>query len=62
MRARSTWDVRLSARYPTVEVRATDVCRTVDETLMVAGLVRALARVALREHASGRPLPIRHLS
>ena len=51
------WDVRLSARYPTVEVRATDVCRTVDETLMVAGLVRGLARVALREHASGRPAP-----
>jgi carboxylate-amine ligase len=51
------WDVRLSARYPTVEVRATDVCRTVDETLMVAGLVRGLAGAALREHARGRRAP-----
>ena len=51
------WDVRLSARYPTVEVRATDVCRTVDEALMVAGLVRGLARVALREHARGARAP-----
>ena len=37
--ARIYWDVRPSARYETLEFRATDVCPTVDEAVMVAGLV-----------------------
>ncbi|MBE3559228.1 MAG: carboxylate-amine ligase [Ktedonobacteraceae bacterium] len=36
------WDMRLSSRFKTVEVRIADVCLTVAETVMVAGLVRAL--------------------
>jgi len=42
--ARLYWDVRLSATFPTVELRVTDVCLTVDDAVMVAGLCRALAR------------------
>jgi carboxylate-amine ligase len=38
------WDVRPSARFETLEFRVTDVCLTVDEAVMIAGLIRALAR------------------
>ncbi len=38
------WDMRLCVKYPTVEFRMADVCMTVDEAVMLAGLTRALAR------------------
>ena len=38
------WDVRPSARFETLEFRITDVSLTVDEVVMMAGLVRALAQ------------------
>jgi carboxylate-amine ligase len=38
------WDVRPSARFETLEFRVADVCLTIDEAVMIAGLVRALAR------------------
>lgn len=41
--ARIFWDVRPSPQFDTLEFRLTDVCLTVDEAVMVAGLVRALA-------------------
>ncbi|MER6301712.1 glutamate--cysteine ligase [Kitasatospora sp. NPDC001539] len=41
------WQARLSERYPTVEVRAMDVQLTVDEAVLVAGLVRALCASTL---------------
>ena len=44
--ARIYWDVRPSAKFPTVEFRVADVGLTVDDTVMVAGLVRALAVTA----------------
>jgi carboxylate-amine ligase len=47
--ARIYWDVRPSAKFPTVEFRVADVGLTVDDTVMVAGLVRGLAVTALRE-------------
>ncbi|MCE6994945.1 glutamate--cysteine ligase [Saccharothrix sp. S26] len=45
------WDVRLSARHPTVELRVCDVAATVDEAVVLAALVRAIAATAL----SGTP-------
>ncbi len=55
------WDVRPSGRFPTVEFRVTDVCTTVDEAVMIAGLVRALARTAYREHVAETPYEtVRH--
>ncbi|WP_018255656.1 carboxylate-amine ligase [Salinispora mooreana] len=36
------WYVRPSVAYPTVEIRVGDVCPTVDDTVLVAALVRAL--------------------
>jgi carboxylate-amine ligase len=54
--ARIYWDIRPSARFDTVEFRVTDACLRVDETVMVAGLFRALARTACDEEVAGRPV------
>jgi carboxylate-amine ligase len=51
------WYARPSSRYPTVEVRVSDVCATVAETVLVAALTRALVATALREAAAGVPAP-----
>src|SRR5258707_2046853 len=36
------WDVRPSSHFETLEFRIADVCITVDEAVMIAGLTRAL--------------------
>ena len=54
--ARIYWDVRLSARFSTVELRVTDVCIEVDEAVMVAGLCRALARTCHGHAVRDEPL------
>lgn len=41
------WDVRPSANFPTVEVRVADVPATVDETVLLATLIRAAVMTAL---------------
>jgi len=51
------WDVRPSARYETLEFRVTDVCLTVNEAVMVAGLASALARTCAAEAERGDPAP-----
>lgn len=51
------WDVRLSERFPTVEFRVTDVCMTVDEAVMVAGLTRALVRTCYEQAMHEEPFP-----
>lgn len=38
------WDVRPSARFETLEFRVTDVCLTIDEAVMTAGIARSLVR------------------
>jgi carboxylate-amine ligase, YbdK family len=43
------WDLRLSERFPTIEFRVMDVCITVNETVTVAGLVRALVRTCYKQ-------------
>ncbi len=47
------WDVRPSARFETIEFRVTDVCLTVSEAVMIAGLSRALARTCAAEALRG---------
>ena len=54
-RARIYWDVRPSARFPTLEFRVADAHLTVDETVMTAGLVRALVRACHRQVVDGEP-------
>lgn len=49
------WFARMSTHVPTVEVRVGDVCGTVDETVLVAALVRGMVGTVLDEVAAGRP-------
>ena len=51
------WDVRPSTRFETLEFRVADVCMRVDEAVMVAGLVRALAHVCHQAAVAGAPGP-----
>lgn len=51
------WDVRIPERVPTIEFRAADVCLTVDEAVMIAGLTRALVRTAYEGAKRGAPFP-----
>ncbi len=43
------FDVRLSHRHPTVEVRVSDVCLDAEDVVLLAGLVRALVETAARQ-------------
>ncbi|KAA8881885.1 YbdK family carboxylate-amine ligase [Nocardia colli] len=52
------WDVRPSAKYPTVEVRVSDVPATAEETALLAALVRALVISALLSMDEGIPPPV----
>ncbi len=51
------WDVRPSAKFPTVEVRVADVPATVAETVLLATLTRAAVMTALADHDRGLPAP-----
>jgi len=53
------FDARLSARYPTVEVRVADVCLHADTAVLVAILVRGLVETAARAWAAGKE-PVDH--
>ncbi len=43
------WDVRLSEHFPTIEFRVADVCMTVDEAVMITGLIRALVQTCYEQ-------------
>jgi carboxylate-amine ligase len=51
------WDIRLSERFPTVEFRVADVCSTVDEAVMLAGLIRALTQTCYQDFKAQKPYP-----
>jgi glutamate---cysteine ligase / carboxylate-amine ligase len=51
------WDVRLSPRLPTVEVRVADVPLTTAEVELLAALIRALVVVAVEDVRRARPAP-----
>jgi glutamate---cysteine ligase / carboxylate-amine ligase len=52
------WDIRPSARFPTLEVRVADVPITAEESALVAVLVRALVMVAAAAVDNGDPGPV----
>ncbi|MYS83945.1 carboxylate-amine ligase [Embleya scabrispora] len=56
-RAGVYWQVRLSDRYPTVEIRAMDVQLRAEDAVMLAGLVRALVTTVLRDATAGQLAP-----
>jgi glutamate---cysteine ligase / carboxylate-amine ligase len=47
---------RLSARYPTVEVRVADACLTADDAVLLAGVVRALVTTLIDDARRGSPI------
>ena len=54
------WDVRPSARFPTVEFRVCDVGLTIDDAVMAASLIRALVRTCHSQAVAGEPVPAAH--
>jgi glutamate---cysteine ligase / carboxylate-amine ligase len=42
------WDLRPSDRFPTLEMRITDCCTSLDDTLSIAGMFRCLLRMLWR--------------
>ncbi|WP_431884194.1 carboxylate-amine ligase [Micromonospora gifhornensis] len=52
------WYARPSTKYPTVEVRVGDVCPSVEDTVLVAALVRALVVTMIDRVRDGVP-PVR---
>jgi len=42
------WDVRLSARFPTIEMRITDVCPLLDDAIAIAALFLCILRMLYR--------------
>jgi carboxylate-amine ligase len=52
------WDLRIPANKPTVEFRATDVCLTIDEAVMIAGLCRALVRTCADAAEHNERVPV----
>jgi glutamate---cysteine ligase / carboxylate-amine ligase len=42
------WDLRPSARFPTLEMRITDVCPLVEDTVAIAALYRCILRLLYR--------------
>jgi carboxylate-amine ligase len=51
------WYSRLSANYPTVELRMGDVCTDLDTTMLLAALARGLVATILQDIRDGRPAP-----
>ncbi|MFF4173800.1 glutamate--cysteine ligase [Streptomyces sp. NPDC001744] len=50
------WDIRPSHHVPTLEFRVADATATPGETVLLAGLVRAMTATALRAAAAGDPV------
>lgn len=53
------WDVRPAQELDTLEFRVADACLSVDESVMLAGLTRALARTCTE--AASRDEPVEHV-
>ena len=51
------WDARLPEKTETVEVRVADVCPTIDEAVMLAGLSRAVVRSCFERDGREEPYP-----
>ena len=55
------FEARLSASYPTVEIRVADVCAEAAYVVVVAGLARGLVEAAARRYRDVDPVaPVRH--
>ena len=48
------WDLRPSARFPTLEMRITDVCTRLDDAITIAAIYRCLVRMLYRLRRSNQ--------
>ncbi|HEU4347128.1 MAG TPA: glutamate--cysteine ligase [Actinoplanes sp.] len=51
------WYARLSATYPTVEIRMGDVCPTLDDAMLLAAMARALVATLVADIRAGNIAP-----
>ena len=51
------WDLRPSARFPTLEMRITDICPLMDDALCITALFRCLCRCLHRLNREGHRFP-----
>jgi carboxylate-amine ligase len=54
------WDVRPSAKFPTLEVRIPDMCTRVEEALCLVALAQAISAKLVRLRLAHRTWPIHH--
>ena len=54
--SRIYWDARPSVRYETLEVRVADVCTSLDDAVLLAGLTGALVRTGVAAALAGEEL------
>lgn len=55
------WDIRLSEKQPTLEIRVSDVAATAGEAALLGVIVRGLVLKSLRDIEFGRPVPLLRL-
>ena len=48
------WDIRPSARFPTLEMRITDLCTRIDDAITIAALYRCITRMLVRLRRSNQ--------
>ena len=52
------WDLRISARYPTLETRVADICTRLDDTASIAALTQSILHYLYRMHRDHRHEPV----
>jgi len=52
------WDIRLSERFKTIEFRVADCCLTVDEVVMMVGLIRAMVQTCYAQARHNEAFPV----
>jgi carboxylate-amine ligase len=50
------WDLRISARYPTLETRVADMCTVLDDTAGIAALTQSILHYLYRMHCDRNPV------
>ena len=48
------WDMRISARYPTLECRIADICTRIDDAVSIAALIQSILHYLYRSQREGQ--------
>jgi carboxylate-amine ligase len=52
------WDLRISARYPTLETRVADMCTSLDDCASIAALTQSILHCLYRRQHEHKPAPV----